>query len=217
MNKPNNAITLSTGSKHRNALKALKDSKNSAYPETKEYFESFINELKKFRFGANFDFESDKVVENFESFIPYRNECLDVIRAIAIYSEGEKFGELICTFFEKFQAYFYPVDGAVYSNDKRFSNFKFFAHELFLHCGAILIAEKRYEFFDLLVDHPYYLKPEIVGILETTGTFKAFDLTCNLLWNRNQNAAPKLALSTSEIILSQTADSKNDPLENRSS
>ena len=73
------------------ARDAIVEMKEHAYPATKDYFQLFTEELEKFRLRIDVDPLSDEFIKNLESFIPYRDECLDVIGGIARYVHDDRF------------------------------------------------------------------------------------------------------------------------------
>ncbi len=74
LSEENNVISLSTNASKRRAHDAIIDSKEYAYPATKEYFELFTDELEKFRLGDDSNPIEGEFLSNFEAFVPYRNE-----------------------------------------------------------------------------------------------------------------------------------------------
>ncbi|MCY4556408.1 MAG: TIR domain-containing protein [Chloroflexi bacterium] len=152
------AISLSTNAAKRRAYDAIVERREHSYPATKEYFELFTEELEKFRFSVNMDPLSDEFMKNFESFVPYRDECLDVVNAIARYVHDDRFLELLHGFFEGLMQYFEAPEGLVSYKEIAFDNYKFFAHELFLHCGTVFVQEQRPDLFNTLVENQYYLR-----------------------------------------------------------
>ena len=112
----------------------------------------FTSELEKFRLNDDVDVLGDNFLFNFQSFVPYRNECVDVIRAIARYMHDERCSDILHAFFEGLLQYFEAPEEMKSYRRLSFDNYKFFAHELFLHCGAILVDEGRHDLFNSLVE-----------------------------------------------------------------
>ena len=151
-------ISLSTNTSKRRAYDAIVEVKKHAYPATKDYFELFTDELQKFRLSTDVDPLSDEFSQNFESFVSYRDECLDVMKGIARYAHEDRYLELVHEFFERFLQYFEAPEGWMSYREFVFDNYKFFAHELFLHCGAVFVDELRADLFNVLVERQYYLR-----------------------------------------------------------
>ncbi|MGH1416649.1 MAG: SEFIR domain-containing protein [Pelagimonas sp.] len=187
ISEPEEAVVLATSAAKRRAMDGLTNSKAFAYPATKEYLELLSRELEKFRLPSDVTPESDEFIENFQSFAPYRDECIEIVRAVSDYTSDEKYIELIHAFFERFQGYFHPPKNVNSYHDTDFDNFKFFAHELFLHVGATLISSGRYEAFNQLVATPYYLANRADRGQEPMGNFTEFRHYLKSLEIRKQN------------------------------
>lgn len=155
--KSEEAVTLFTSTAQRRALAAIKNGEQHAYPATKEYMELLVEELEKFRLPKGFDPLSKDVLNNLQSFIPYRDEFLEVIRAIAGYSQDDSYSDLIHGFFEEVYRYYSSPDGQGFYKDYDYDNYKFITHEMFLHVGATLISERKFALFNALLDRPYYV------------------------------------------------------------
>ena len=151
-------VSLSTTALRRRAYDAITGSKEQAYPAAKEYFELFAEELEKLRFDSDVDPLADAFLSNFGSFVPYRNECLDVIQAIARYTHDARYANLLHAFFERLLQYYEAPEWMDRYRKIAFDNYKFFAHELFLHCTAMFVAEDRHDLFNALVGRQYYLE-----------------------------------------------------------
>lgn len=207
---PEDAVILGTSAAKRRTMDGLMNAKAFAYPVTKEYFELFSKEIEKFRLPLNFDPLSDDVLENFKSFAPYRDEFLEVVRAIANYTDDEKYGELIHAFFERFHSYFYAPKGVNRYRDFDFDNFQFFAHELFLHIGAMLISEGRYEVFNQLVERPYFLAYRADRGDDPMGSFTVFRQYSYLLAHRNQVLKQKRSSPAADMLRDGAGSSGTD-------
>ena len=153
-----NTISLSTNSYKRTAYDAITKHKEHAYPVTKDYFELFISELEKFRLDVSIDPLSDEFLSNFQSFIPYRDECLDVIGVICRYTNDQRFSDLVHDFFERFLEFYYAPEGMESYREYSFDNYKFFGQELFLHCGSLFVSEERHDLFNALLQNNYYIE-----------------------------------------------------------
>lgn len=156
ISEPENAVFLATGAVKRRAIEGLRNATKFSYAATNEYFDKFLSELEKFRLPSDIAPESEGFLENFQSFLPYRDEYLEIVRAISDYTVEPKYIELIHTFFERFHEFSYPPKSFTSYSDIDFDNFKFFVGELFLHTCATLIAAQRFEAFNHLVSTPYY-------------------------------------------------------------
>ena len=152
------SISLATNTSKRRAHDSVIGMKEYSYAATREYFELFGNELEKFRWSIDIDPLTDEFMANFDSFTPYRDECLDVIRAITRYTEDQRFLDLLHSFFERLLQYTEAPENVNSWRDWSFDNYKFFCRELFLHCGVAFIAEGRHDLFNILVERQYYME-----------------------------------------------------------
>jgi len=187
ISEPEDAVVLATSAAKRRAIDGLTNSRAFAYPASKEYFELLSRELEKFRFAPDITPESTEFLENLQSFAPYRDDFIDVVRAISSYTDEDKFIEIIHSFFEGIQTYLYPSNHAGSYRETDFDNFKFFSNELFLHTGATLISENRYLAFNHLVETPYYSTSRADRGLDPVGNFTVFQKYLKSFQIRNQN------------------------------
>lgn len=197
--EPDSAIVLTTSAVHSRSLSAIKNAEISAFPATKEYMSSFAMEFEKFRLPADFDPLSDDVMHNLDSFIPYRDEFLEIVRAIAGYTQDDSFSELIHSFFEQVLRYCYPLDNTPYRQFD-FDNIKFLIHELFLRVGEVLISERRFTLFNLLLEQPYYnsLRDARGGI--SMNSFTEFRDFLQLFEYRNVNLGLRRTSLVADVI-----------------
>ncbi len=200
-------VSLSTSASKRRAFDAITGSKQHAYPAAKEYFELFAEELEKFRLDSNVDPLADGFMANIESFVPYRNECLSIIQAIARYTRDERYADLLHNFFERFLQYYYPPEGMTSYRDIAFDNYKFFAHELFLHCTAMFVAEARHDLFNSLVERQYYIERRAAYEGQSLGEFTIFRQYLESLAAINQKSKLRRLSLTADTLEQRAANS----------
>ncbi|NDU99700.1 SEFIR domain-containing protein [Pseudoroseicyclus tamaricis] len=172
----NAAISLPTSASYRRAMDAVQGGKSFAYPAVIEFFSTLLEELPAFKISSSEDIGGEEIMRKYGDFVPYRNECIEIVKAICRYTEDERFGKAIHDFLEGFLPYFHPQQGRYREID--FDNFKFFAHELFLHFSTLFVRERRSDLFSAIVDTAYYdswrAERERDGITDYTG-FRHFD------------------------------------------
>ncbi|MBN2287566.1 MAG: TIR domain-containing protein [Tissierellales bacterium] len=153
-----NPIVLGTTSKFKRALEAVRNNKEYTKGAIAEYFDTLVNNLEDFRLSKTKGEFDDAVIENLEKFIPYRNEAIELILAIAQYRDTQETRQQIHRFFENLIPYLYKPESVTSYREWDFDNFKFFIHELFLYAISSFI---KYECFDsvayLLRNH-YYIE-----------------------------------------------------------
>ncbi len=200
-------LSLSTNASKRRAYDAITGTKEHAYPATKEYFELFTDELEKFRLSVDVDPLQDNFLSNFEAFIPYRNECLDIVRVIARYTKDERYGDLIHDFFERLLQLYEAPEWMMSNRDIAFDNFKFFGHELLLHCGTIFIAEERDDLFNALLERQYYLERRARFGAQPLVEFIEFRQYLKSLEFRNEKLGLRRLSIAADMLKERTANS----------
>jgi len=149
------SISLATSLSYKRALDAVRNSQNYAYGAVQEYFDLCSDELEKFRMDAADVINYEKVMENIEAFLPYRNELIQLFLALNLYHDSEQAVELIHRFFEKLIPY---VDrpNLVYANYSE-NNYIFVVHELFLYAVASFLKYEKFIPLDAFLSKNYYL------------------------------------------------------------
>lgn len=151
---------LGTGSRFRRAVDAVRQDKAFALGAVEDYLSTFAENLEAFRIepeGEDFD---DRIVENVESFLPYRDELIDLFLAIARYRADPEMYRAIHAFFERILAYgFWPAGHSTW-RDTNADNFKFILRELFLYATAALLKNSRFARVNELVEQGYYLSTD---------------------------------------------------------
>jgi len=157
--------SLGTASRHRMVLDALRQGKNTAAGLLKEYFETFAINLEMLRLqpqeGKEFD---DQVLESIETFLPYRNEAVEVYLGMARHLPTAEGYSVLHNFLERLLRYcFHPQRPGVHAEWGE-DNLKFFVHELFLYAIAALLKHERFEGVRELTEQEYFLPPDLSEI-----------------------------------------------------
>lgn len=153
----NDRPKLANAALHRRALEAIKNARPYAKGTIDEYLESCVSGLEAFRISGGEDDFDEKVVKSIDDFLPYRAQMVELFIALAQYRDAPETYQQLHRFFEQLLPLFYAPEGMTSYRTWDFDNFKFIAHELFLHLIAILL---RYECFALaahMMRQPYYL------------------------------------------------------------
>ena len=136
--------SLETSFKWRRALDAVRQNRPYCNGALIDYFETFSLNLEKFRISIKEGEFDDQVVHNIESFLPYRNEAIELFLALAQYRQIQETWEAIHRFFEHLMNYLdRPVEVRQWQ-EWDFDNLRFMVHELFLYAITALL---RYECF----------------------------------------------------------------------
>ncbi|MDY4298530.1 TIR domain-containing protein [Pseudomonas salmasensis] len=152
------AVNLGTSAALRRALDAVKQGKPFAAGAVDEYFRAVSQGFEKIRIekenGKEFD---DQLIESIEAFIPYRNEIVSLVVAIAQYDSPPSMNNKIHRFLESLLPY---ADRPAHVNQYResdFDNFKFLINEIFLYVLAIFLKYEKFESAQILLSTPYYI------------------------------------------------------------
>ncbi len=145
-----NPISLGTTTKHRRALDAIRLNREYTKGALEEYLSTFARNLESFRITYKedeLDTFDDKVIDNIDKFLPYRNELITLLFAIAQYRNTREVIQQLHRFFESLIPYLYKPEHATTDRNWDYDNFRFIIHELFLYSVACLL---KYECFDLV-------------------------------------------------------------------
>jgi hypothetical protein len=179
-----NHIALGTSTRQTRAVAAIKAGQPNAMPFTTEYFDTLVGEMSRFEIsGSESDFD-ERVVQNIEDFLPYRNEALEVFLALASFCDTQEMPVILHKFFEKLLAlYEKPASDRVNTWDR--DNFKFLAHELFLYAIAALIRHERFAAVKYLLDTGFYLRKDFYSGSDPLVDFSKFYQYMRSLNHRN--------------------------------
>ena len=150
-------ISLGTTVSFRRAVNVIKDGESYAAGALNEYFETFVQNLERFRvkdYEGEFD---EAVINNIEAFLPYRNETIQIFSTIARYGPKEELIESLHRFFESLIPYMFRPEGVTTWRDWDFDIFRFIIHELFLYAIAILVKLERFQQASMLLSQRYYV------------------------------------------------------------
>lgn len=96
------------------------------------------------------------IIESINSFLPYRDEFIEILQFIVKYRMDKPYFELLYRFFNKLLNIF--TDPNNFNSSPLFDNYRFITWELFLYCIALLIFKRKYEEFQIFVESPYYFE-----------------------------------------------------------
>lgn len=156
-----NPISLETTTLYRRALDLIRSNKEHAGGALSEYLSTFAQNLEKFRISyeeKEADTFDDKVIDNINKFLPYRNELITLLLAIAQYRNTPDSIQQIHRFFESLIPYMSMSEHITQSRDWDYDNFKFILHELFLYALASFLKYERFDSASYLLSTNYYLE-----------------------------------------------------------
>jgi len=173
-------ISLQTTTKFRRALDAIRESRPYWQGALSEYFETFTENLERFRIEKKekvteeFD---ELVVKNLEQFLPYRNEAIEIFKAIARYQPSQESWAILHRFFEGLIPYLSrPIE----------DNFKFIIHELFLYAITALNQSERFDGVAYLMRQNYYIEENTEYGKHVMAPYSVFRPYLNSLEYRNK-------------------------------
>lgn len=137
----------------------LKSGSAQARGAIDEYFSVFAESLEVFRIPVDtFDRQTfdEPIVQSIESFLPYRDEFISVVSAMARYSSVND-DKPLRTFFEKLIPYMFRPKTVMQYNEWYWDNFKFVIHEMFLYAIGILLKHERFDLVLQLMSQGYYV------------------------------------------------------------
>ncbi len=181
-----NSVQLPTGAAARRANDAIVNARPFAYGATNEYFNIFADSLEAFRLPAEADLLCDIVTERLDDMVPYRNEMLDVVKNICIYTDDQRYGELLHGFFEKVLQYYYPPVGVSRWNEAELDIFRYFGWEAFLHVASQIFHSRRADLFQALTYSPYVCDRAPHFSRQSIDVYDIFNRQFKLFQYRNQ-------------------------------
>lgn len=181
------AINLGASAAYRRALDAVKQGKPFAAGAVDEYFRAVSQGFEKIRIekdnGKEFD---DQLIENIEAFIPYRNEIVSLIIAIAQYDSLPNLDQKIHRFLESLLPYLDRPAQITQYRESDFDNFKFLIKEIFLYVLAVFLKYEKFESAQNLLSTPYYIHERSRNGQSGAFGYQAFHEYVRTLDYRNQ-------------------------------
>ena len=149
---------LGTTLKFRRALDAIRNNKDYTKGALTEYFDTFVDNLERFRIGdAEGEFD-DEVIRSIEEVLPFRNEAIEIFLALAQYRDTAETHQLVHRFFEKLIPYMDRPEHVSSWKEWDFDNFVFIVHELFLYAIASFLKYECFDAVSYLLRHRYYFE-----------------------------------------------------------
>jgi hypothetical protein len=152
-----NSVSLGTTASYKRTIDAIKNAKSYASGAFDEYLNLFVDNFERFRLDES-NIDEDTIISNIESFIPFRNEFIQISHTVARYAATDENMSLYHRFFESLIPYMSRPDGMNRCSTWSFDNYKYIVHELFLYTIAIFIKHERFTFAASLLSQGYYNK-----------------------------------------------------------
>ncbi|MFW2478874.1 MAG: SEFIR domain-containing protein [Lentimonas sp.] len=205
------APSLGTSAQAKRALDGIRTDKAYARGAVVDYFESFRNQLERFRVSQeDRDENYDWVVKSAEDFRPYRNQAFEVIGALAQYGTVNGYAKLLHRFLESLLPYCFRPPNVNSWSETDFDNFKIVVHELFLGTVAILLNSDAIEAVWELVSQRFYIAQKALEGKPTSCTYLEFNFDLRSLQIRNQRANTRWLSPHGEFLKSRFLNSPID-------
>jgi len=170
------SISIGTSYKFKRAINGIKKGKNFVNGALTEYFNTLSGGLEKFRIEYEDKNKFDeKLIENINSFIPYRNEAIEIFIAIGQYKNIQGIEIILHDFFESLISYLSKPKEVRLYREWDFDNFKFIVQELFLYCISSLIKHEYFKVVFHLLNKRYYIEDPQVNGMESMQSFNIFN------------------------------------------
>lgn len=203
-------VSLGTSATHRRALDAVKNGKSFAAGAVDEYFLAVSEGFEKLRIkkepGKEYD---EQLVENIESFIPYRNEIVQLLIVIAQYNSLPGIDLKIHRFLESLLPYQDRPPEITQYMEGDFDNFKFIIHELFLYTVAVFLKYERFETVQVILFTPYYVH-ERSSYGQSAFGYQVFRAYVRMLDYRNQRLSLGRLSLAADLMKSRSQNSGLD-------
>lgn len=179
-------ISLGTTALFKRTVDAIKATKPTASGLLDEYLDMFAQNLERFRMIKSEGELDDAVVQNIQEFLPYRNEYIQLLVAIAQYDPSDESTRKLHRFLESLIPYMDRPEHVMQWQKWDFDNYKFIVHELFLYTVAILLRYERFIQTAFLLDQHYYIPGNSEHGRNVMVSFFAFRKYMESLAYRNQ-------------------------------
>lgn len=152
------AFRLGNTSQLKRAIEQIREGKSTASAAVGEYLASVSEDFEKLRITRSAGVEFDQqVIDSIQSFLPTRENLINLMRSIARYQPTEENSRQMLRFFENCLPFFHAPDNARSYNPNDFDNFKFVTHELLLYFVAVLLDEERFDLVRYVTTNGFYV------------------------------------------------------------
>jgi len=154
-------IVIKTSHQFKDLKRAILDGKNSIPILSENFLNSILESLEDFRIKSNSNSFDDEIIKSIELFKSYRDQLIEFFNLISLTSNNIIIYDQIFRFIEKFLYYYYPPKSVKNYNEEWFDNYKFLLLELFLYLNAILLKNKRFDYFNYFTEELYFVKTNL--------------------------------------------------------
>lgn len=194
-------VLLPTRAKANRAVSLLKAGEPTAAGALQDYFDAITDNLGELRHDPDAPGEpDDRFIQSLEKFLPYRDEYISVISALAKGEVDDRKCTLLVRFFEKLMPFvFRPANTTVWA-DAWSRNFEFIIHELFLHLAALLLRHEQFSALNEILGANYYVGDIQDLRHESTIPFYVFRQPARMFDVRNKRLGLNRAIPWADTI-----------------
>ena len=151
------ALSLGTTHLSKRALDAMRSYKEYRIGAVREYTERLAENFEKLRLADGEGEFDDRVIESIESFLPYRDEAIEIFLVAAQYGNTPEVCSALHRLFEQLFPYLHRPADMTSWRERDFDNFRFIVHELFLYCAASFLKYERFDAVGYFLRQHYYV------------------------------------------------------------
>jgi len=138
--------SLGTSSYYARAVDAIRNGRTTVLGCFDEYLSTFAVNLERIRLTRDEAIPDDEAfLKNIESFIPERNEFINLVNLVCRFNLGIDFSKRLHAFFQDALAYYYTPESVTSFRETDYDNYKFIISELYIYTVA---SHLKYERFD---------------------------------------------------------------------
>ncbi len=168
------APALGTSALAKRVIEGVKADKGYTRGALDEYLSLFSEHLERFRISSDEGEMDDRIVKSIEDFTPSRNELIQIVTALAQYTDPQAYVPRVHRFFESILPYLSRPPHVNQWRETDFDNFKFIVHEMFLYVIAVLLRGEHIESATYLLSQSYYVPGNSDYGKNATVSFTAF-------------------------------------------
>lgn len=138
--------SLGTSSFYSRAVDAIRGGKPTVLGCFDEYLSTLAGNLERIRLKEKDGMSLDEnFLKNVESFIPARNEFINLVGLVSRFNLGSDFSKRLHAFFQEALSYCYTPESVTSFRETDYDNYKFIIGELFLYTVASHLKYERFE------------------------------------------------------------------------
>lgn len=190
------ARTVLTSITYKRVIDAIKNAKPNWRGCLDEYLDDLFLAVESSRLVKPEGELDDIIVLSIKEFIPYRNEYIEIVKALARYQGDTEYIDTLHRFLEKVLSCAGPKENQNSWNRMEFDNLKYISHELFLYTFSILIKNEKFLMAERLLKEQYYFVNSDSGSNHVISTYICFR---NYLKSLNERRNTRLKLQRSSV------------------